>query len=942
MKRFGWTKLYLSIEKATSLSLYALEAIIKMYMRSNCIFLIRVFFIVLLHHAVVLKGSAQEVPKIIKYDQKDFRAADQNWMIAQDCEGFIFVANTDGVLIYNGFFWQMLSMPNHQKPRAIRKGKDCQIYVGGYEFFGKIDRSNRFKPKYVPIADSLFVKTGQEIWNILENGSSIFLQSFSDAYLYDYNKLKEIEFPSNIMLGTNVGEQYFIPKIEEGLYILEDKKVRLVPESLDLPAHSKVTGIAKLSQNSFLLGTLYNGLFILKDNQLSPINSDLNQQLQEVQINKLVALESGGFAIGTILSGVFVLDQNLHLKYHLNKSNGLSNNTVLSLFEDQNSDLWVGLDKGINLVKLSSSTQYFYDYLGQLGTVFTSIVYDGQLYLGTNQGIFRTSQNASDGREGKKNEYQLVKESQGQIWSFLIADGDLLSGHNSGTYLIQDNQAFRISDVTGGWGMHLLNEKRVLQTTYTGLVLLKKENREWQLERRLDNGRILVMHSDLHNNVLTGHHPFYGICVLRLSSNFDAVLSQNTFLQHDSTDFTKDVQLLSSQLGTIVKQNEKFFLANLEGIQPLKVDQKRSLDEDSIFQQDLRFFTIQKKLSSEVNVSKLNFYYDDPNLEHYLFGFEEGYLKVPKDWDIQNSNNLNVAIDFITINNKYKHLDNLNEALNPNQNDISIQFKKLKYYNKLNATYFYQLTNWDSNWYPLPKEGRIDFFNLNDGDYHLKLRQENRQSIHELLQFTIQPRWYESWIGVLLYLAMAVSLLIYLDKRNKQKLKQQSEKLKKEKEKELESARIKAENEKLEREVIYKSKMLANSTMTLVQKNKMLTELKDFIKRESRNSQYPNFPKQKILKLINRNIDRDQDWEIFERNFAAVHEDFLDTLKSKYPDITAGELKLAAYIKMNLSSKEIAPLLNISVRSVENKRYRLRKKMGVEHENNLKSHLMNL
>jgi DNA-binding CsgD family transcriptional regulator len=122
----------------------------------------------------------------------------------------------------------------------------------------------------------------------------------------------------------------------------------------------------------------------------------------------------------------------------------------------------------------------------------------------------------------------------------------------------------------------------------------------------------------------------------------------------------------------------------------------------------------------------------------------------------------------------------------------------------------------------------------------------------------------------------------------------------------------------------------------------MLNELKTVIAKDVLNDSNNRQHKQRIVSLINRNIHDDSDWEIFEKNFAEVHEDFLEKLKEKYPDITAGELKLAAYIKMNLSSKEIAPLLNISVRSVENKRYRLRKKMGIAHDSNLSDHLLRL
>jgi DNA-binding CsgD family transcriptional regulator len=92
---------------------------------------------------------------------------------------------------------------------------------------------------------------------------------------------------------------------------------------------------------------------------------------------------------------------------------------------------------------------------------------------------------------------------------------------------------------------------------------------------------------------------------------------------------------------------------------------------------------------------------------------------------------------------------------------------------------------------------------------------------------------------------------------------------------------------------------------------------------------------QRILKKVNRNIDSDKQWEVFEKHFTGVHEEFLQRLKDDYPDLSPRELKLCAYLRLNISSKEIADLMNISVRGVEISRYRLRKKLQLEHDQNL-------
>ena len=92
---------------------------------------------------------------------------------------------------------------------------------------------------------------------------------------------------------------------------------------------------------------------------------------------------------------------------------------------------------------------------------------------------------------------------------------------------------------------------------------------------------------------------------------------------------------------------------------------------------------------------------------------------------------------------------------------------------------------------------------------------------------------------------------------------------------------------------------------------------------------------------IDKDIDHYKQWEVFESAFDEVHEDFLNRIKSSYPNLTPKELRLCAYLRLNISSKEIAPLMNISVRGVEICRYRVRKKLEIDRDTNMTSFIIN-
>lgn len=81
---------------------------------------------------------------------------------------------------------------------------------------------------------------------------------------------------------------------------------------------------------------------------------------------------------------------------------------------------------------------------------------------------------------------------------------------------------------------------------------------------------------------------------------------------------------------------------------------------------------------------------------------------------------------------------------------------------------------------------------------------------------------------------------------------------------------------------------------------------------------------------------------LFKEAFNNTDRDFLKKLKEEHPELTPNDLKLCVYLRLNLSSKEIAPMLSISSRSVEVKRYRLRKKMKLKHDKNLTDYILGL
>ena len=148
------------------------------------------------------------------------------------------------------------------------------------------------------------------------------------------------------------------------------------------------------------------------------------------------------------------------------------------------------------------------------------------------------------------------------------------------------------------------------------------------------------------------------------------------------------------------------------------------------------------------------------------------------------------------------------------------------------------------------------------------------------------------------------------------------------------------ENERLNHELDLKKRELATHTLHIIQKNELLENLQNKVKELKKKDEGSSYVE--ITRMINTNRLIDKDWDNFKSVFEQVHPDFFAKLKSLYSNISSNELRMAAMMKMNLNTKEMASVLNITPEGVKKARYRMRKKFDLEAEANVQEYLMTL
>jgi hypothetical protein len=257
------------------------------------------------------------------------------------------------------------------------------------------------------------------------------------------------------------------------------------------------------------------------------------------------------------------------------------------------------------------------------------------------------------------------------------------------------------------------------------------------------------------------------------------------------------------------------------------------------------------------------------------------------------------------------------------------------------------LEGYDKTWSSWTTKSEKDYTNLPNGKYNFQIKaRDNLNNLSEMISFgfIVQPSWYNTSLAYVFYVFLLIVLLVLLNVLQKKKLNHQKRtyeekqaqiniqhQLEREKnEKEI----IKLQNEKLTTEMVFKNKELADTSMHLVERSDALLKVKDELQKLYKKSN-ENHDIKKALQLVHDIEKNNLNWENFATHFDEINNDFLKHLKSKFPKLTPSDLKVCTYLQLNLSSKEIAQLLNISLRGVEISRYRLRKKLDLLPEQTL-------
>ncbi len=924
-----------------------------------------------------------------------YGAGTQNWQICQQKNGWIYAANNYGLLQYDGVTWRLFGLQNATVVRSIELDSEGTIYAGGTNEFGYFRGNGRGGYYYTSLVDSLPIEYQNcgEIWSIVQIDGYVYMQTHNCIFVYQKDErdclcfYRVIEPDMYIYLMEQFNNGLYVAT-SNGIYILAGTQLNALQGSEQLRGY-EVRAMTALDDRRLLIATDFNGIWCYDGSSVKRYKTDVDSYLQH---NQLYTLEVGDryIAVGTVLKGLLLLDKQGRLVKQINRRNGLQNNTVLSLLFDNHGNLWCGLDQGIDCLHINEPVAYLREEGLSYGSGYASCLQGRTLYLGTNQGLYASS---CDPETMEMGALAVVSGSLGQVWNLQEIDGTLFCCHHRGLFAVENRRLLPLSTEEGFWCVRAWKDGYLLAGSYRGIYLLNAER--YKVVRKIAGFDDTARHFEVDGQGGIWIISHRGVEKLTLNANMDMFTAETIYANEDESNYidiqkiddkilitSKDYCRVVSAAGTV--ESASGFLSSLEGERHYTHIWKDA--DNNIWYQlgnslkvhpyDVHTRTYSADayaLVSEQNIfiggfPNLTFL---PNKQAILGSIDGFYLldagQMTRDEGQRTKDAERLYIRKVILLNRDNEVV-YGESYKTEKKRIDlpadIYTMRIDYggfaLNYEGVQYATRLLPMEEAFSDYSSAAMRELSNLRDGEYTFEVKMllpQTNKTYTTQFCFTIATPWYRTiwaFVGYLLLFVVVVIVVVYIVhimlERDKQRLEQEKHKELQEQEnqhkaqvREQELKILQLENEKTQYDLKNKSQELSNLLLTQVNRNELVSELQGELRKVTDllqdNNQRAAVEKLRQLQAkLGKNKDTEIDWKRFEENFDLVNNRFIKKLATRFPWMTKNERKLCVYIRMGLYTKEIAPLMNLSTRGVEMMRYRVRQKMGLNAQANMKAY----
>lgn len=942
------------------------------------------------------------IPQVVNYSNEQYNGGMQNWDVQQDKNGILYFGNNEGLLTFNGRFWNIYRLPNFTSVRSIGIDSKNRIYIGAQDEVGYFFPDSQGILKYTSLLNLIpeNLRKIADIWDISIVNDEVFFRSINIVLHYKDGAIKAYKPTDTWSFLGKVNNKIYAQSKNVGLLVYDKELWKPVCTDAVLK-QSSITSISAYNGDTLLLSTLKKGFFLLHNNQLITLKTKLDNVFFNDRVFFASQINKNLYAAATTSGGVYIMNKHGDLVQKYNYREGLQNNNVRGILLDHDKNMWLALDDGIAYIAINSAIKNISPDRNKQITSYAFRKINQNIYIGTSNGLYTSKINTvSQDLSLSTSGFEEVKNTKGQVWGLDEINNQLIMAHEDGASVINGNVATPIYNLPGTWMFQPLENifpaKNILSGTYLGLQKITYANGVFsnagKVEGISETLRFIVVDND--DNIWASH-PYHGVYRMELSPDKKKIIK--------TTQFSNKNGLPNSLYNYVYRVKNRVVVATVDGIFEYNKAQNKFV-RFKMFGTALNGISVQYlKEDNDGNVWFVNnkkvgiidfhkpaganpfsiFYLpeldgkvvggfesiytlDDENI---FIGANKGAYHINYSKYIENITKPTVIIGSIKLLGKKdstvfggyfvkngqtiakQDLSKIPEYTNT-LNSIHFEFSSTLFEHEKNTKFSYQLDNFDNEFSVWSAKSEKDYTNLPAGKYTFKIKARTdagNESDIVSYSFIILPAWYSTIWMKIAYLVIFVLLLRLLIIYQKKKHIKEQERMSYLHQLEIDRSEkeiVRLQNEKLAADVNYKNKELSTMTMHLVQRGKVLAKIKEVISSVIKNNDQvitensPSF--RHLIRLIKDVEKKDQELDHLSVHFNHVNTEFFNKLKDLYPDLSQNDLKFCAYLCMNLSSKEMAQLMNVTIKAVEVGRYRLRKKLQLKPDVNLYEFLIDI
>ena len=884
-------------------------------------------------------------------EARDYLGDVQVWDLTTDGDGRVFAATGAGLSVWDGIRWSLCETPGNPILRCLAYDPGTRrIYAGGDNEAGYFTKDARGGYAYTRLYQNPRDEVPEIFWRIVLQGGTGWFQTHEQIYRCDLRS-------GRMEPAVKEGAIGYIHAVGDAVWFQDGAELyALGPEGIaqtGIALSDRV--IAVYPENGrHILVTEGSGIFCWDGRGLLPADPQLNDRLAQVRLFAAARTADGHYLLGSVMDGLYVVDGEWQVRDRFGSQEGLQHTTVLSVEETPGGDVWLGLDGGMARIEASGAGVVVTSRSREIGSVYDVAEYDGALYAGTNKGLFRYDGNG---------DFRLVEGTQGQVWRLIDADGTLVISHDAGTFTFREGALVR-SDGCNIWQLLPWTDgKRWLGADFEGgFTLYEVRNGELRPQKKIEGysgvhsdmgidrfGNIWVQNrggdavrigigtddrvTDIRTYPRSGKSPeplyrarldndiyfFRDHEVLGYDIHRDSLVRNDYYtamlgvVRDAPTALTQSgdcvFAIYPDGVGAIGRRGNRFFdygrLNMPEGLNMIPSHARRIIPlgthtiaiglQNGIFFHDMRILEAEYGNPRTLRLERLLLHLRDSSVFLPVAPGEEPYA-VPQNY---------TSVE-VRLSNLYTH-GQIRYAVDGGE------------------------------WTTASGVPALRINGLQSGRHTVLIRNLDPvnppQEPLELI-FDVAYPWYLQgrFIACMLLAALLLGLAVqFLFKRG---VERQRRALLREQERLLEREKKEHDIELLRVELRERERKLINLTMMGIQRNTMLGELRrevELFPEEER--------RRRVLRKIDSYMNDRENHELFEKYFNTIHDGFFTRLLQRHPGLTPNEMRICAYIKLNLNTKEIAAYMNISPSSVEIARHRLRKKMELASEVNLQHYV---